>query len=190
MARFLKVNVKDTKQWRAEQESRFGSVLVVQAQLCHNACHIARTVTLHLATIQVSLEAASKLAMTFKAWYGHEGSVLWWTANCDRNLRVPIKVFGFKCTCRLRDVSRIIKTKKSANITRTVNHQICTQWQWLRHCVTSRKDVGSISDGVESIFHWLKSFRQDYDPGVDSTSNRNGYEVFLLIGKGDQCVGL
>jgi hypothetical protein len=25
---------------------------------------------------------------------------------------------------------------------------------WLRHCVTSRKDTGSISDGVTVIFHW------------------------------------
>jgi hypothetical protein len=32
-----------------------------------------------------------------------------------------------------------------------------TRWRsWLRHCVTSRKVAGSISDGVTGIFQWLK----------------------------------
>ena len=30
-----------------------------------------------------------------------------------------------------------------------------TRWcSWLRHCATSRKGAGSISDGVIGIFHW------------------------------------
>ena len=30
-----------------------------------------------------------------------------------------------------------------------------TQWcSWLRHCATSQKVVGLISDGVIEIFHW------------------------------------
>jgi hypothetical protein len=30
----------------------------------------------------------------------------------------------------------------------------CWWRSWLRHCVTSRKVAGSISDGVTGIFHW------------------------------------
>ena len=28
---------------------------------------------------------------------------------------------------------------------------------WLRHCATSRKDSGSIPDGVTGVFHWLNT---------------------------------
>ena len=55
-----------------------------------------------------------------------------------------------------------------------------TRWlSWLRHCATSRKVAGSISDGVIGIFHW-QSFRPHYGPGVDSPSNRNEYQEYLL----------
>ena len=69
----------------------------------------------------------SKLAVTFKARYGQEGSnlnsgkgtVLWQIANSDRTLRVPTKVLGFECVCRLGEVSGLMKAKESANITNT-----------------------------------------------------------------------
>ena len=38
-----------------------------------------------------------------------------------------------------------------------------TRWRcWLRYCATSRKVMGSISDGVIGIFYWLNPL---YDPG-------------------------
>jgi hypothetical protein len=30
------------------------------------------------------------------------------------------------------------------------------------------------------IFHWYKSFRSHYGPGVDSASNRNEYQEYFL----------
>ena len=42
--------------------------------------------------------------------------------------------------------------------------------------------------------HWsfslAQSFRPHYGPGVDSTSNRNEYQVYFLRCKGGRCVGL
>ena len=34
--------------------------------------------------------------------------------------------------------------------------------------------------GVIEIFHDIKSFRTYYDPEVDSASNRNEYQVYIL----------
>jgi len=52
------------------------------------------------------------------------------------------------------------------------------------HCVTSRKVAGSIPDGIIAIF-------QPYSaPAVDSASNRNEVQEYLLGGKGGRCVGL
>jgi len=61
-----------------------------------------------------------------------------------------------------------------------------TQWcSWLRHCATSRKVAGSITDGVDGIFRW-------HNPSLGSTqplkemSTRN-----ISAGdKGCRCVGL
>jgi hypothetical protein len=48
-----------------------------------------------------------------------------------------------------------------------------TRWsRWVRHCATSRKVVCSIPDGVIGILH--------YGLGVDSASNRNDYQEYLL----------
>jgi len=52
--------------------------------------------------------------------------------------------------------------------------------QWLRCCATNRKVVGSIPAGVSGFFIDIKSFRSHYGPGVDSTSNRNEYQKYLL----------
>jgi len=52
--------------------------------------------------------------------------------------------------------------------------------QWLRCCVTNRKDAGSIPAGVSEFFIDIKSFRSHYDPGVDSASNRNEYQEYFL----------
>ena len=66
--------------------------------------------------------------------------------------------------------------------------RIYTQWRsWLKHCGTSRKDAGSIPDGVIAIFPW---HNPSYDPGVDSVSNRNHYQEYFLGGNGGRCVGL
>jgi hypothetical protein len=55
-----------------------------------------------------------------------------------------------------------------------------TRWySWLRHCATTRKVAGSISDGVIGIFHWQNS------SGHTEMSTRN-----ISWGKGGRCVGL
>jgi len=52
--------------------------------------------------------------------------------------------------------------------------------QWLRCCATNRKVAGSIPAGVSGFFIDIKFFRSHYGPGVDSTSNRNEYQEYLL----------
>jgi hypothetical protein len=46
----------------------------------------------------------------------------------------------------------------------------------LRHCATSRKDVGSIPDGVTEFFIDI----------IPSVSNRNEYQEYLLGGRGEK----
>ena len=60
---------------------------------------------------------------------------------------------------------------------------------WLRHCATSRKVTGSISDGVIEILHWYNPSCLTM-PGVDSASNINEYQEFYLGGKGGQSLWL
>ena len=52
--------------------------------------------------------------------------------------------------------------------------------QWLRCCATNRKVAGSIPTGVSVFFVDINSFRSHCGPGVDSASNRNEHEVYLL----------
>ena len=52
--------------------------------------------------------------------------------------------------------------------------------QWLRCCATNRKVAGSIPAGVSGFFIDIKSFRSQYDPGVDSVSNRYEYQEYFL----------
>jgi len=47
---------------------------------------------------------------------------------------------------------------------------------WLRCCATNRKVAGSIPADVIDI----KSFRSYYGSGVDSVSNGNEYQEYLL----------
>ena len=39
-------------------------------------------------------------------------------------------------------------------------------------------------------FSLTQTFRPHYGPGVDSASNRNEYQGYLLVGKGGRCLGL
>ena len=55
-----------------------------------------------------------------------------------------------------------------------------------RYCATGRKVAGSIYEGIIDIYHCLLPA----DPGVDSTSNRNEYQEYILRGKGCRCLGL
>ena len=55
--------------------------------------------------------------------------------------------------------------------------------QWLRCCATNRKVARSIPAGVSGFFIDIKSFRSHYGPGVDSASNKNEYQEYLLGGK-------
>ena len=52
--------------------------------------------------------------------------------------------------------------------------------QWLRCCVTNREVGGSIPAGVSGFFIDIKSFRSHYGPWIDSASNRNEYQEYLL----------
>ena len=52
--------------------------------------------------------------------------------------------------------------------------------QWLRCCATNRKIAGSIPTGVSGFFIDIKSLRSHSGPGVDSASNRNEYQEYLL----------
>jgi len=52
--------------------------------------------------------------------------------------------------------------------------------QWLRCCATNRKVAGSIPAGVDEFFIDIISLRSHYGPGVDSASNRNEYQEYLL----------
>ena len=52
--------------------------------------------------------------------------------------------------------------------------------QWLRCCATNGKVAGSIPAGVIAFFIDIKSFQSHYGPGVDSASDRNGYQEHFL----------
>ena len=47
-----------------------------------------------------------------------------------------------------------------------------------------------IPDGVSGFFIDIKSFGTHYGPGVDSASNRNEYQEYILGVKGGRCVRL
>ena len=49
-----------------------------------------------------------------------------------------------------------------------------------RCCATNRRVAGSIPAGVSGFFVGIKSFRSHYGPEVDSASNRNEYQEYLL----------
>jgi hypothetical protein len=51
--------------------------------------------------------------------------------------------------------------------------------QWLTYCATNRKVVRSIPDSVIEIFVET-NLSANYDPGVDSASNRNEYQEYFL----------
>jgi len=52
--------------------------------------------------------------------------------------------------------------------------------QWLRCHGTNRNVAGSIPACISGFFIDIKSFRLHYGPGVDSASNRNKYQEYLL----------
>jgi len=52
--------------------------------------------------------------------------------------------------------------------------------QWLRSCATNRKVAGLIPAGVSEFFIDTKFYRSHYGTGVDSASNRNGYQEYFL----------
>ena len=64
------------------------------------------------------------------------------------------------------------------------------QWRsWFRHCVTSRKAAGSITDGVIGIFHWHNPLGRTVALGSTQLLT-NEYQKYFLGGKGGRCVGL
>jgi len=64
-----------------------------------------------------------------------------------------------------------------------------TRWcSWLRYWATRLKAAGFIPDGVTE--NQTQSFRPHYGPGVDSASNRNEYQEYILRVKGSRYQGL
>jgi len=61
-----------------------------------------------------------------------------------------------------------------------INTRGTTVAQWLRCCATNLEVTGSIPAGVSGIFIDIKSFRSHYGPGVESASNRNEYQEYVL----------
>ena len=113
------------------------------------------------------LEGKGK-AVPLQAWRGPEGS---------RRLRFPDFI------TRAQDGGRVVSlthrpTLHSGNIPGT--HFCSAVTQWLRRCATIRKVAGSIQTGVSGFFIHIKSFRSHYGHGVDSASNRNEYQEYLL----------
>jgi len=73
-----------------------------------------------------------------------------------------------------------LEYKTLTSIYSALSHKMGTAAaQWLRCCATNRKVTGSIPAGVE-FFTDIKSFRSHYGSGVDSASNRNGYQEHFL----------
>jgi len=62
--------------------------------------------------------------------------------------------------------------------------------QWLRCCTTNRKVAGLIPAGVSGFFIDIKSFRSHYGLGVDSASNRNEYQEYILGVNSGRCIRL
>ena len=52
--------------------------------------------------------------------------------------------------------------------------------QWLRCCATNRKVASSIPAGVIGNFHWHKILPIALWLGVDSASNKNEYQYYIL----------
>jgi hypothetical protein len=55
---------------------------------------------------------------------------------------------------------------------------------WLRHCATSRKVVGSISDDVTGIFHWHNPSGRIMALVLTLVSSINEYHEHFLGNKG------
>jgi hypothetical protein len=51
---------------------------------------------------------------------------------------------------------------------------------WSRHCVTSWKVAGSTPGQVTGVCQFTLSFQLHYGPGLDSSSNRNGFQKIFL----------
>jgi hypothetical protein len=70
---------------------------------------------------------------------------------------------------------------------RTCTHAVAQLVEALRFKPEGR---GFDSRRCLSNFSLTQSFRPHWCPGVDSASNRNGYQEYILGGKGGRCVGL
>jgi len=89
------------------------------------------------------------------------------------------------CYCS-RSVCMLACTR-FASRTRTFQHRkiqyycpVTAVAQWLRFCAKNRKVAGSIPAGVSGFFIDIKCFRSHYGPGVDSASNTNEYQEYIM----------
>ena len=104
---------------------------------------------------------------------------------CCNGLLCSLHNFKLKRACKALDYIWILisNTRKRDTYHTTWGMQWCSWW---RQCTTNKKVAGSIPDGVIGTFHW-------HNPSgieVNSASNRNEHEEYLLGGKDGQCIGL
>jgi hypothetical protein len=52
--------------------------------------------------------------------------------------------------------------------------------QWQKYCTTNQKVAGSIPDGVTEFFIDINPSDRTMEIGVDSASNRNKYQEYIL----------
>ena len=66
-----------------------------------------------------------------------------------------------------------------------------TRWRGcLRHCVTSRKEAGSITDYITGIFHWHNPSGRTMALWSTQPLREMSTRNISLVGKGDRCVEL
>ena len=64
------------------------------------------------------------------------------------------------------------------------------RWRSWLHCVTRRKDAGSVRDGVTEIFHWRYPSDRTTALGVTQPLTEISTWDISWGGKGGRCVGL
>ena len=130
----------------------------------------------------------------------------WCTVQTWRLIQITFKTFGSYRTENTKRLKKpldliqsgtmyVVRTVFIVRITETRKYTVrveslqgligdlpkfLTVAQCLRCCATNRKVAGSIPAGVNEFFIDIKSFRSHYGPGIDSASNRNDYQEYLL----------
>jgi len=123
------------------------AIVVTRALLCYVFTYIAVNAS-PISPLQpqgTSLSALfwSRVSLFYHQWAGGTHDTL---PNCDLLLQFFEAVLCFRSSQLYRLLTNCIPIMVPVRGTR---------WRsWSRHCATSRKVAGSITDGVIGIFHW------------------------------------